>query len=147
MPHVGCLVPRLKTATRSLIPDRRCLISVPGCDDREAAFKFRNESRTNRGRIADSMDFGLRSRDISSARSKLPQDEVARKPSAGFSPLKPLTPRPITPSWRSQVRSGANPGDKRLKRDGFSSNRHPVLGYCWSMMFSENPYPLFGIML
>src|SRR5262249_38924400 len=35
----------------------------------------------------------------------------------------------------------------RLKRDGFSSNRHPALGYCWSMMFSENRCPLFGIML
>jgi hypothetical protein len=34
-----------------------------------------------------------------------------------------------------------------LKRDDFSSNRHPALGYCWSMMFSENRYPLFGIML
>jgi hypothetical protein len=33
------------------------------------------------------------------------------------------------------------------KRDGFSSNRHPALGYFWSMMFSENRYPLFGIML
>jgi hypothetical protein len=33
------------------------------------------------------------------------------------------------------------------KRDGFSSNRHPALAYCWSMMFSENRYPLFGIML
>src|SRR5262249_36046102 len=43
----------------------------------------------------------------------------------------------------------------RLKRDGFSSNRHPALGYCRSMMFSENRYPprikcgagFFGIML
>jgi hypothetical protein len=34
-----------------------------------------------------------------------------------------------------------------LKRDDFSSNRHPALGYWWSMMFSENRYPLFGIML
>jgi hypothetical protein len=34
-----------------------------------------------------------------------------------------------------------------LKRDDFSSNRHPALGYCWSMIFSENRYPLFGIML
>ena len=36
---------------------------------------------------------------------------------------------------------------KRLERDDFSSNRHPALGYCWSMIFSENRYPLFGIML
>jgi hypothetical protein len=28
-----------------------------------------------------------------------------------------------------------------LKRDGFSSNRHPALGYCWSMMFSDLPSP------
>src|SRR5215211_6582249 len=34
-----------------------------------------------------------------------------------------------------------------LERDDFSSNRHPALGYCWSMIFSENRYPLFGIML
>jgi hypothetical protein len=34
-----------------------------------------------------------------------------------------------------------------LKRDDFSSNRHPTLRYWWSMIFSENRYPLFGIML
>src|SRR5215211_7192118 len=34
-----------------------------------------------------------------------------------------------------------------LERDDFSSNRHPALGYCWNMIFSENRYPLFGIML
>jgi hypothetical protein len=44
--------------------------------------------------------------------------------------------------------AGAAHGSNRaLKRDGFSSNRHPASGYCWSMMFSENRYPLFGIML
>jgi hypothetical protein len=37
--------------------------------------------------------------------------------------------------------------DRVLKRDDFSSNRHPALGYCLSMIFSENRYPLFGIML
>jgi hypothetical protein len=37
-------------------------------------------------------------------------------------------------------------GARLLKRDAFSSNRHLALGYCWSMMFSENRYPLFGIM-
>src|ERR1043166_562786 len=35
----------------------------------------------------------------------------------------------------------------QLERDGFSSNRHPALSYSWSMIFSENRYPLFGIML
>jgi hypothetical protein len=34
-----------------------------------------------------------------------------------------------------------------LERDDFSPNRHPALGICWSMIFSENRYPLFGIML
>jgi hypothetical protein len=34
-----------------------------------------------------------------------------------------------------------------LERDDFSSNRHPTLAYCWSMIFSENRHPLFGIML
>src|SRR5262249_6050092 len=34
-----------------------------------------------------------------------------------------------------------------LERDDFSSDRHLALLYCWSMIFSENRYPLFGIML
>src|SRR5262245_32323405 len=34
-----------------------------------------------------------------------------------------------------------------LERDDFSSNRHPALAFCWSMIFSENRCPLFGIML
>jgi hypothetical protein len=37
--------------------------------------------------------------------------------------------------------------ERSLERDDFSSNRHPALAYCWSMIFSENQYPLFGIML
>src|SRR6185369_15130470 len=38
-------------------------------------------------------------------------------------------------------------GDLTLERDDFSSNCHPALGYWWSMIFSENRCPLFGIML
>jgi hypothetical protein len=34
-----------------------------------------------------------------------------------------------------------------LEQDDFSSNHHPALLLCWSMIFSENRYPLFGIML
>src|SRR5262249_25411035 len=34
-----------------------------------------------------------------------------------------------------------------LERDDFSPNRHLALRYCWSMIFSENRCPLFGIML
>src|ERR1700723_780376 len=32
-------------------------------------------------------------------------------------------------------------------RDDFSSNRHPALSFCLSMIFSENRFPLFRIML
>jgi len=35
----------------------------------------------------------------------------------------------------------------RLERDDFSSNHHPALALCLSMIFSENRFPLFGIML
>jgi hypothetical protein len=33
-----------------------------------------------------------------------------------------------------------------LERDDFGSNRHPALSFCWRMIFSENRFPLFGIM-
>src|SRR5229473_4131149 len=35
----------------------------------------------------------------------------------------------------------------KLERDDFSSNRHPAPAYCWSMIFSENRFPLFAIPL
>jgi hypothetical protein len=34
-----------------------------------------------------------------------------------------------------------------LEQDDFSSNRHPALSFCLSMIFSENRFPLFRIML
>jgi hypothetical protein len=34
-----------------------------------------------------------------------------------------------------------------LERDDFSSNRHHALTSSWSMIFSENRFPLFRIML
>jgi len=34
-----------------------------------------------------------------------------------------------------------------LERGDFSSNHHPASASCWSMIFSENRLPLFGIML
>jgi hypothetical protein len=37
--------------------------------------------------------------------------------------------------------------DRALELDDFSSNRHPALAFCLSMIFSENRYPLFRIML
>src|SRR5262245_8277374 len=44
------------------------------------------------------------------------------------------------------ITSIAAPG-LSLERDDVSSNRHPALAYWWSMIFSKNRYPLFGIML
>jgi putative endonuclease len=46
-----------------------------------------------------------------------------------------------------QVKGWSRAKKEALKRDGFSSNRHPALSYFWSMMFSENRCPLFGHML
>jgi hypothetical protein len=40
-----------------------------------------------------------------------------------------------------------NFGSGTIVRNGFSSSRHLALGYWWSMIFSENRYTLFGIML
>jgi hypothetical protein len=34
-----------------------------------------------------------------------------------------------------------------LEQDDFSSNRDPALSFCLSMIFSENRFPLFRIML
>src|SRR5262249_23239554 len=49
------------------------------------------------------------------------------------------------PHARSPARSPTSRGP--LERDDDSSNRHLALTYSWSMIFSENRYPLFGIML
>jgi hypothetical protein len=38
-------------------------------------------------------------------------------------------------------------GPNPIERDDFSSNRHPALSFCLSMIFSENRFPLFRIML
>src|SRR5258706_4770543 len=45
------------------------------------------------------------------------------------------------------LRGIAKFGFGALERDDFSSNRHPALSFCLSMIFSENRYPLFRIML
>jgi len=39
------------------------------------------------------------------------------------------------------------PPENALKQDEFSLNRHPALALCLSMIFSENRFALFGIML
>jgi hypothetical protein len=50
--------------------------------------------------------------------------------------------------WKDTPPAGEpKKGKPRLKRDDFSSNRHPALAYWWSMIFAENRCPLFGIML
>src|SRR5882762_5401720 len=60
-------------------------------------------------------------------------------------------PRPV-PVERADPTSDTccnrrSPRVRNLERDDFSSNRHPALAYCWSMIFSENRYPLFEIIL
>jgi len=50
----------------------------------------------------------------------------------------------FAPSYRA---SAPTPLTLTLERDDFSSNRHPALSFCLSMIFSENRYPLFRIML
>src|SRR5713101_438996 len=46
------------------------------------------------------------------------------------------------PQWAAmQIESHEvtpKPSKSVLERDDFSSNRHPALAYCWSMIFSEN---------
>jgi len=37
--------------------------------------------------------------------------------------------------------------DEPLERDDLGFAHPPALAYWWSMIFSENRYPLFGIML
>src|SRR5262249_59928469 len=46
---------------------------------------------------------------------------------------------------REQTQPGGST-DRTLERDDFSSNCHPALAYWWSMIFSENWCPVFGIM-
>jgi hypothetical protein len=46
----------------------------------------------------------------------------------------------------NQVRGHDSP-QNTLERDDLSAIRHPALRLCRSMIFSENRYPLFGIML
>src|SRR5882724_3362383 len=59
-------------------------------------------------------------------------------------PRKDLELSPIVAIFRVCRNSG--PG-LCLARDDFSSNRHPAPSFCLSMIFSENRYPLFRIML
>jgi hypothetical protein len=51
--------------------------------------------------------------------------------------------------YKAIVRAGRRSDLDRsaLQRDDFSSNRHLALSFCLSMIFSENRYPLFRIML
>jgi hypothetical protein len=67
----------------------------------------------------------------------------------------------LLPSFGSDLNQNRAPGSRRvfltrpvstslenaLKRDDFSSNRHPALSFCLSMIFSENRCTLFRIML
>src|SRR5262245_724299 len=64
------------------------------------------------------------------------------------SPTRRASPRAWRPKWTGSAHAaGRNSPSSDRERDDFSSNRHSALAYCWSMIFSENRYPLFGIML
>jgi hypothetical protein len=51
------------------------------------------------------------------------------------------------PAWETWTAGTSRDKLADLKRDDFSSIRHPALAYWRSMIFSENRNPLFGIML
>jgi hypothetical protein len=48
---------------------------------------------------------------------------------------------------QAELRRAANAEPRHLERDELSSDRHPALAFCLSMIFSENRFPLFRIML
>jgi hypothetical protein len=52
-----------------------------------------------------------------------------------------------SPAWETWTAGTSRDKLAGLKRDDFSSIRHPALAYWRSMIFSENRNPLFGIML
>ena len=51
-------------------------------------------------------------------------------------------------SFRNNIpKFGMGRSEASPEQDDFSSNRHPALSFCLSMIFSENRCPLFRIML
>jgi len=60
-------------------------------------------------------------------------DRPARRRGAGAVAARP-------DHRRRHRRGGTLPAALALERDDLSSNRHPALAYCWSMIFSENRY-------
>jgi putative peptidoglycan lipid II flippase len=55
--------------------------------------------------------------------------------------------KPIPAKKAAAYQIGPAPASKALERDNVSANRHPVLSFCLSMIFSENRCSLFRIML
>jgi hypothetical protein len=54
---------------------------------------------------------------------------------------------PVHPKLESQPSPDENPESQQaLERDSSKWNRHRALDLWWSMIFSENRYPLFRIM-
>jgi hypothetical protein len=53
----------------------------------------------------------------------------------------------LTFTWRTRGGTEANVKSAALKRDEIRLNRHRALALCLSMIFSENRYTLFRIML
>src|SRR6516165_9216820 len=79
------------------------------------------------------------------------QQDLNLRPGVPKTPALPgcAMPRAIRAALdtRSGFHQQACAGASTLERDDFSSNHHPALALCLSMIFSENRFPLFGIML
>src|ERR1051325_1267071 len=79
-------------------------------------------------------------------RMRLPADLSLHR--AGFAVDRLLGPRRSVSGNDTEQQDERYPhGLCPLECDDVSSNRHHALSSCLSMIFSENRYPLFGIML
>jgi hypothetical protein len=69
--------------------------------------------------------------------------------STGLNAGKGMTRKGIGDSntWKRDAGSPSKKSSDELERNDFSSNHHPALALYLSMIFSENRFPLFGIML
>jgi hypothetical protein len=85
--------------------------------------------------------------------------QIKQKGNSLFAPHRDAPPVTIVIVEDDAIRGFTRPGrsrfnggcthrrDPALKRNDFRLNRHSALACCLSMIFSENRYPLFGIML
>jgi dTMP kinase len=112
-------------------PELTCILDVPPAVGLRRAAKRRGRQTARRlSRAGGTRARSLRPVRCDQGRANRRQCHLGR----GQPPAGPLI-------------GAAGDRGRALKRDDFSSNRHPALAYWWSMIFSENRRPLFGIML